>query len=714
MNKPVFDGYSSFIGGMDTSRSPSLIAKNQYVFSVNMEIPKAKEGIRTRRGFRCIKLSFGTNKEEDIFKGGNVQGIGYYYNSFINKLIIVVSISGYIIELIPTTNEIYKVVFTPYRNNPNNKHCYFTNVPEGLIINDGESDPIYLFSSKRGRASSNLQIGPSVGGVYVQNRFWYIHPDRKVVIGSTIKDSLSLEEAYLDNIYGFSVPDETENIVAIGKQRTISRDATGGNLAFATNRSNYAVDVRGARTAWGLVNGSVGSVDNVVNEVGAVSAFSYASANSNIYFRNLQFGLMSTKSSQYQFVNSDNFSPVSIESSAFFDNDTPELLDSCYTIFHKTRLFTTVGPQIKDGFVYWNGLLVMSPDIYFATKDRAEINRLESIYTGIRPICLISARDNYNEHLFIMSYDKDCINRLYVFDERIDYDVDNNGNNVEIESKLLTRLFNFDSASIQKVSDKQFYGFSSTRNVDVNIYTRRSDTSEFEEIWSYKHCLEKCNQLVPLDKTINANSNIAFADNNNRFFQKQDLLKFKGPITLTKLIRVSIEEPIDFSVPKLGLCTKQERIRSRPEKLYTYSISKEECSVENETLFNIEYVEQSFKLVTRSQRINWSLLVKGEKGAKGSDGAKGEKGDTGATGPAGSNGSQIYYYDSLIGGGSTALDGFVTAGQSVPFVITILIGSELQDWLLVADTYAEDPSNGIVQPDDYNPITNIKTWLRIR
>jgi len=67
----------------------------------------------------------------------------------------------------------------------------------------------------------------------------------------------------------------------------------------------------------------------------------------------------------------------------------------------------------------------------------------------------------------------------------------------------------------------------------------------------------------------------------------------------------------------------------------------------------------------------------------------------------------------LTGGGATKLDGLTTAGKANLLVI-LHISSEMQDWLLLTGTDAEDSANGIVRPDDYATTTNEQIWVRRR
>ena len=286
--------------------------------------------------------------------------------------------------------------------------------------------------------------------------------------------------------------------------------------------------------------------------------------------------MMSTKSSQYQFVNSDNFSPVSIESSLFFDNDTTEFLDSCYTKMYGTKLFTTIAPQHKNGFVFWNGLIVISPDIYFSTKDRAEINRVESIYTGIRPYGMtVTENTDGSESMFIASFDKDEINRIYLLDDSADYDTDKDGKIVEIEQKLLTRLYTFGSDFAPKKQMSQFYGISSrrfSRSASIDIFSRNSDTGSFKKSFSNKHSVNcgKClfSNTEPQEKDV-----ISFAEEASEFYNKQDLVIINGPMTLTKIIRSAMPQPLNVTIDSLQECKDMKPIENiEIDKVYTYKI----------------------------------------------------------------------------------------------------------------------------------------------
>ena len=68
----------------------------------------------------------------------------------------------------------------------------------------------------------------------------------------------------------------------------------------------------------------------------------------------------------------------------------------------------------------------------------------------------------------------------------------------------------------------------------------------------------------------------------------------------------------------------------------------------------------------------------------------------------------------LTGGGATALDGIATADGAFPTngIVWVHVADELQGWVLLAGTDAEDAPGGIVRPDDYDGSTNARIWTR--
>lgn len=581
-NKKI-DGYVSFIGGMDTSRSPSLLAENQYVLSVNMVIQKSKEGIATRAGWRNIEIEFDRPFTKDIFENGNPQGCGWFFDGL--NIIQLFSISGYIIELRKKNNYIKsaRILNRDFQNNPNIRNVYITRVPLGAIINDGESSAIYTNGTDTIRTSfKKKQIGSGLMGAYIQNRFFYVLPNRKEIYASTINDPISLEEAYIDNIYGFRVPEDNEFITAIGKQGTIAKDAVGGNLAFSTDTDFYSVDVRGARKSWGALAGyGVGFVNNTLPGLGAVSGYSFESFNGNVFYRNNIFGFVNLNQGRSEFQNRDSFTNHTIEASLFFDTDHEEFLNRCYTVGYKKSLYTTVSPFHKDGFVYWNGIIVKTPDPYYGKEENAPTNIIESVFTGIRPWSLLVTSNENRQEMFCLSYDFDGKNRLYFYDHNINHDIGSGNKIIDIESKLITRFLSFKNPMFQKIGSRQFYSLSNiSRDTELKILTRISEKSNFEQQWCCEHKINThciMNGKLSFESNKQDRDHINFSSdpkNQGRYFIKQDYIKMKGSASIVRLIRQSDIVDFDSTVYKCSNEDNNKHESFHGIKIFDYKISQ--------------------------------------------------------------------------------------------------------------------------------------------
>ena len=593
--KLVVDGTSVWDGGFNSSSSPHTIGVNQYVLGVNINIPDTNGGICNRYGYRHATIIFDNPNQEEIYRTGNVQGEGWYYDGYGVRYLC--SVNGWVFEFTRISSFVFKgeIRNVGNQNNPRNTSVWISRIPFGAIINDGESSAIYLTRNIcRRTRPKDREIGAGMMGVYVQNRFFYVLPDGRNIYASTINDPISLLEAQVDNIYGFISPEDEDSITAIGRQKTIGRDALGGNLSFSTNRNTYSVDVRGPRTQWGATAGKgAGYVENSVPDIGAVSAYSYESFNGNIYFRNSKLGLVSTKQLQSQFSNIDSYYSHSIEANGIFNNDSKIFLSKCYTRGFESKLYTTVAPQLKDGFVIWNGLIVYAPDIYYSNSEKAQ-RRYESIHTGIRPWCVTVSDDKMNgEEMLIHSHDFDGVNRIYILDKYLDFDIDKNGKKKEIESKILTRCYSHNDDFGLKQTTRAFYSLSSIpRDLQIKIFTRPGETGNFVEQWSHKHIVKSCSMnKTPLGKCFNPvavhpeNRELVNVKNDpdpkcpcssnnpgNQYFTRQDLFEFKGAFTLRRWVRVAELKGQDTKVKceeKLEVINKYNEF-----SIYGYKLSQ--------------------------------------------------------------------------------------------------------------------------------------------
>lgn len=576
MNTPQkVDGYSSFSGGMDSSRGPSIIDKNQYVYAVNCTLTKSDDGIAVRKGFRNISVKFQTSTEEEIFSNGNFQASNNYINEK-GEFVLLYVIDGYFFEIKGRGFQRNgRILNYQDQNDPNQKHNYITIIPGGAIINDGYSAPFYTssFENRRTRPKKR-EIAAGLMGCYVQNRLWFVRPGRKEIWASTIKQPLSMDEAIIDNIYGIACPEDDQKIVAIGKQGTSRISAVSGNLCFATLKDFYSADVRGARTSWGISGGSrTGFVNNTIPDIGAVSHTSFEAFNSNIFFRSHRFGLISLNQSLAEYNSKDNISQQTIEASLFFDNDTKHFLDSCHTKKYGKSLYTTIAPEHRNGFVFWNGILVKTPDPYYGknAQDNKYTDITEGVFTGIRPwdIQVISSLE---EQMCILSHDHDSINRLYVYDESLNYDICQN-KQIDIEAKILTRSQDFSQPFLTKKLDAQIYSLTRLNQKTNIIWFNR-----FNEMDDFKQVSDLTFSPIELPG-INCNrkpegrDNVSIGHLKDSFFNVQDLIVIKGSVTLKRSVKTAIIESLSKSIFKESSpYTRKIENRCIPESVFSYQL----------------------------------------------------------------------------------------------------------------------------------------------
>ena len=488
----LVDGTNNFSGGMDASRFPWAIAKNQYFRGCNVMIPRTGGGIRQRLAYITQTLDFlGDGKAMELYRSGHIEAEGWYYIG--NEEILLASINGHILEFRRASRDRHCARVLNYSdpNSPTAK-AWFTKVPNGSILNNGVSNPIEITEGIAKRVSGSKVIGPGREGVYIQNRFFYVTPDRKSVIASDFRKPTSLSNAAATNIWGWYIPDDSENITAIGSQKVMLRDVEGGALIISTNDTIYSIDVRGDRQEWGNIeNSGFARIEETIPSIGAVSSYSFESANTNVYFRTQSHGLVDIRQSDSQFRTEQDFDQQSIEVDYWMGRDTPEFLDMCYTRRFGNRIFTTVGPSMdQNGHIYWNGMVSVHPNPNQSNGDPFT-RRFEGLWTGVRPWAITVTRSPRRSEMFVHSRDTDGVNRLYRVDNDSQYDIDEQGRKKDIESWIETRSLDFEFLEEAKVPFERYYGVRDIQNqTRVQVSARRDAAGPWISISDLTHKID--------------------------------------------------------------------------------------------------------------------------------------------------------------------------------------------------------------------------------
>lgn len=583
MAESLTDGNISWAGGMDTSMSPDNISEHCYSKGVNVIIPDSLGGIRSRFGWQHCRLDFKNDIEKELYHKGHVQGEGYFVSN--GKFYLVVSVGGYIFRMSQYAKGKFNVDLLNY-NNPNAValgKAWIINIPNGCIVNNGFNYPFYVTATTQRRTDpSKGEIGIGMMGVYTQFRLFYVDQSGKRIIAGDFNQPIKNTEYAIYGNIGFAPPDINETITAIGKQKTTLDYVEGGNLVFSTSSDIYSVDVRGTRSSWSDLGNSLGKVTETIPGFSAVSPYSFETFNANIYFRSASHGIVDLRQSEFQFTNLDVLSHQSDEASYFFENDTEWMLDSCYTRAFNKRLMTTVGPQrTKEGYTYWNGLLSIRPA--FAIKGQPTPKMYESVFTGVRPWCVTSVKqDNNKDVLFVHSYDVDGRNRLYMMDESLDYDLNHRNEWIEIEGFIESRGYHFKNPFLLKQTERRFLRLSPMeRTININFFARMESNGQWAQFHEYeaKICrtvTELSGAFRPVNTKPQARKfinlpNEKSCDNNTDFIYIQYRFEFKGPIRIDYFALTASAKNPDMNVTSSDKSCIYLTYSYRPD--YSYLIS---------------------------------------------------------------------------------------------------------------------------------------------
>lgn len=596
MGEPIErDGNVDFSGGMDTSRQPYLLGRNQYARACNFIIPRHTNRIRTRFGIHHQKL-IGDVNDLNIYKDcQNIQAEGFYNTG--KETVLLRVVDGFVIEFRLYVKGCFKikVLNRGDKNNPDRAKAWITRIPQGAIIQDGESLPFIVTNhSIRRSVPKDGEIGVGRMGVFTQNRYFYVTQKENFIQASDFTKPTSIKNSDNTNIHGFLLPESHDVITAIGSQKATLNYVDGGVLSFSSVSNTYSVDVRGDRQDWEIVNTNVGKVQEVIPGVGAVSSYSYEAFNTNLWFRTIDFGLMSLNRSQFQFVNDDDYSSQSLEANYWFENDSEILLDKCYTKQYRNRLLTTVGPELnKHGYTFWNGLISMNPDPVYT--DQKLPRRFESLITGVRPWCITSVKGYGRSDLFIDSYDKDGSTRLYKIEPDFNYDLNHKGQKIEIESWIETRGYFHGDVTQLKIPTKRYYSiYDLSRNVTVKTFSRAEEEGPWQEFHNTEHKIKNCclikqvddsNKFKPISLKKQSRVRVNLPKENSdscknpsfkgqrKYYSRQDRLHFKGFLSLGAWLR----EANTADENNNAICGEEKTEKEfsyLEEKDYTYNIAE--------------------------------------------------------------------------------------------------------------------------------------------
>ena len=366
--QPIFDGQSDFSGGMDASRSPELIAQNQYALGVNITVRGNYP--TTRPPFLQRTLNFSGDTDAQEYWNSNLfQGAAYYNLSGFFPC-IVASVGGHIFNLQPTGNSFVVSDITPNKadgtldvNSSTQTKAYFCVAATYLIIQDGQSLPFIYDGSTIRRSNPSVPEVP-VGTVmaYGQGRLT-VGDGNQFLVGDIFGGATNVisftETTYLNGGGAFMLPMNMGNITGMIFNSQQDTDTGQGTLLVYGQTGVISVNLTIPRTQWQTTQ----IVAVTLTNIGTLSDRSLATINADILFR-CQDGIRSYRDARAEFgtysVGNFGQTSMSFEIQQWLDSDFEQWLPfTSGIVFDNRYLVTTLPTMPTYGVPVFQALAVM-------------------------------------------------------------------------------------------------------------------------------------------------------------------------------------------------------------------------------------------------------------------------------------------------------------------------------------------------------------------
>lgn len=371
----LVDGITALDGGMDSGRSPNLIAPNQVQYAGNVAF---RGGFaKTRPAYKRVNVTGFSTAAADKF-----QGCGYFDYSD-GQIIFVAGGNTYKIEppssgtdwacsditnskTLSTTRDRVHMVQAENKIGSGSATSH-------IIIQDGTSSPFIWDGSSASYASDTTYSVPTGTGpmAFGHGRLWvaqgrsYVGSDIYGGSNGTLKFT---ENTYLSGGGAFSVPVSAGGITAMRFAAAPNTALGQGELIVATDDAVFTVNVPLDRTGWSALSDPVQRVALINN--GAMSHFSTELVNGDVFMRSRD-GIRSVIQAVRDFNQLGN-TPISSELHRIFKYDAAEYLKySSGVLFDNRYLLTSQSGYDNTKGVAYAGLVSLDFNQISSMKGKA-------------------------------------------------------------------------------------------------------------------------------------------------------------------------------------------------------------------------------------------------------------------------------------------------------------------------------------------------------
>lgn len=371
----LVDGITALDGGMDSGRSPNLIAPNQVQYAGNVAF---RGGFaKTRPAYKRINVTGFSTAAADKF-----QGCGYFDYSD-GQIIFVAGGNTYKIEPPSSGTDWACTDITNSKTLSSTRDRVHMVQAENkigggsatshMIIQDGTSSPFIWDGSSASYASDTTSSVPTGTGpmAFGHGRLWvaqgrsYVGSDIYGGSNGTLKFT---ENTYLAGGGSFSVPVSAGDITAMRFAAAPNTALGQGELIVATDDAVFTVNVPLDRTSWSALSDPVQRVALINN--GAMSHFSTELVNGDVFMRSRD-GIRSVIQAVRDFNQLGN-TPISSELHRIFKYDAAEYLKySSGVLFDNRYLLTSQSSYDNTRGVAYAGLVSLDFNQISSMKGKA-------------------------------------------------------------------------------------------------------------------------------------------------------------------------------------------------------------------------------------------------------------------------------------------------------------------------------------------------------
>ena len=313
------------------------------------------------------------------------------------------------------------------------------------------SMPAYRLFPGKGQMPIGTIMEYAFGRVFVSDKYNQIYAS-DIIFGAGFTDTTNTQNfteiTYWAEGGAFSTPAMMGEITAMKVMPYIGGNLRGqGELVVLTSNGAFSMDVSIPRTLWNTSN-----IQRISLLGRGCTSSNVALVNSELWFRSHD-GWAFYSNSQSEFGRFFSLRKLSREVNKWVDLDTKWLRQFASTMYVNNYLVSTVAPQTKKNNAkglhrYNRGMVVLDLDQTASPSPDADLTfRWNGLWTGFRPIQLLTAIIDGQKRGFGFSFDTDERNRLYEITNERSEDYGPQGTS-QIKSFVTTGRYDFNKSGL--------------------------------------------------------------------------------------------------------------------------------------------------------------------------------------------------------------------------------------------------------------------------